>query len=548
MVGLSLFMFTNVGEVEALRFEPSDDVTVDVDVELGYKAAWRMKDQDPALVSTGNSNFDKDDMIYNKFSIIADIDLQYKNVGAFVRPRAFYDYAYDDDKFLSETQDTHRDRAEILDAFVYGNFNIGSSRYLDLRVGKHVLSWGESLLLGGGVSSAMSPADGTALNAPGMALKELFLPVEQVSASINVTDTLAVSGFYQTKWDKSIQTEKGAYFSTTDLLDDAATGIPLGFMDAEIDRIDDKDADDDGQWGVAVRYVAEKLNDTEFGLYFVNYHDKNPMIVGGGPGTGTLSPTAQYLGATPVGPTDYSPGTPYEQSYVPYWGNLPVYVDPGSGTYLPMGALSADPTQAGTLNYADSSSYHLEYAENIKLIGASFGTRLGDTQVSGEVTYRDGIPVKIVDPSNIIGFSYADGEFVQAQVSALHSFTMTPLWDQLDFQAEVAGNWVSGYGNAELKDADEFAWGGVVGLAAIYNNVLPSLQLKTSIDYDFNPDGTSTMWGSFVEGEDSVALGLDFTYKFVYLFGIQYVDFLGDTDENDSSDRDYLGVNFKYTF
>jgi hypothetical protein len=45
---------------------------------------------------------------------------------------------------------------------------------------------------------------------------------------------------------------------------------------------------------VWMRLVAEKLDDADFGLYFINYHDKTPMVVGNA-FTGTLSPTGQAM-------------------------------------------------------------------------------------------------------------------------------------------------------------------------------------------------------------------------------------------------------------
>eukprot|EP01031_Cornospumella_fuschlensis_P048323 gene48323-59180_t len=46
----------------------------------------------------------------------------------------------------------------------------------------------------------------------------------------------------------------------------------------KVARAGDKDARDSGQFGVAFRYIAEELNSTEFGFYFVNYHAKEPQI------------------------------------------------------------------------------------------------------------------------------------------------------------------------------------------------------------------------------------------------------------------------------
>ena len=42
----------------------------------------------------------------------------------------------------------------------------------------------------------------------------------------------------------------------------------------------DNEPDDNDQFGVAVRYYAEELNDTEFGLYYMQYHNKIPVIEG----------------------------------------------------------------------------------------------------------------------------------------------------------------------------------------------------------------------------------------------------------------------------
>ncbi len=54
----------------------------------------------------------------------------------------------------------------------------------------------------------------------------------------------------------------------------------VGSSDIKNGTIVSKDinAKNDGQFGVAFHYVAEELNSTEFGFYFVNYHSKEPTI------------------------------------------------------------------------------------------------------------------------------------------------------------------------------------------------------------------------------------------------------------------------------
>jgi hypothetical protein len=45
----------------------------------------------------------------------------------------------------------------------------------------------------------------------------------------------------------------------------------------DIRRLEDDEADDQGQYGLALRWYAEELNSTEFGFYFMNYHSRLPI-------------------------------------------------------------------------------------------------------------------------------------------------------------------------------------------------------------------------------------------------------------------------------
>ncbi|MCE7998148.1 MAG: DUF1302 domain-containing protein [Rhodobiaceae bacterium] len=47
---------------------------------------------------------------------------------------------------------------------------------------------------------------------------------------------------------------------------------------ADIRRLNDDEADDQGQYGLALRWYAENLNSTEFGFYFMNYHSRLPIV------------------------------------------------------------------------------------------------------------------------------------------------------------------------------------------------------------------------------------------------------------------------------
>ncbi len=525
---LAVITSFNPSLADAMTFQATDTTTVYINPSLTYGAAWRVSEQNNTLLANingddGNRNFDQWDMINNRFNLNVDIDINKGNYGIFIRPRAYYDFAYDgttandspttfnngplyggplrDHKhFDPKVEDLHRDKAEILDLFAYSQFYVGGHS-VSFRVGRQVVNWGESVFIPGGVGSAMAPVDGTAANAPGTELKDIYLPVGQVYSLIDITDSISIAGYYQWEWEKTRLDEAGAYFNTSDLLDDAGRRILIpadiqNGLAATVDRARDDNPDDQGQYGFAIRYVAEKLNYSEFSFYYINYHDKAPQLVsqaGGG-----------------ISSTD--------------WGS-------------------------DTLNFLDSASYFLRYAEDIKLYGFSLGTTVGergDINIGCDITYREDFPL-LVRAGSPLGTGYVRGNAFQAQVSAIYAGGPNPLGDKYSITTEFGYNKVSGYGNAVLVN-DKTAWGGTVKLSEGYLQVLPSLDIDVAVTYKWNPDGKSSVGGTFTENADSVAFGVDLTYKVSNITKIGYTNFLGDSSDNSKTDRDYVSISLKRTF
>lgn len=260
------------GHAGAMQLQPDQETTINVDVALSYGAGWRLKDPDAnklasANANDGNHNFDKGDLINSRLGVVADIDTRRKNFGLFLRPRAFYDFVYmgsnanyagnplpnntpdPSDDFPAETQDMHGNQAEILDAFIWTDWSIGH-RTLQLRLGNQVIQWGESLFIQGGIASAMAPMDLTAASAPGTELKEILLPLGALSGQIDLTPNTSLSAYYQYDWDKNRYYESGAYFSTTDFLDNAGTTL-FPAPGAVFNKTGDQNPDDGGQYGLA---------------------------------------------------------------------------------------------------------------------------------------------------------------------------------------------------------------------------------------------------------------------------------------------------------
>lgn len=564
--GAALLALAHAGSAQATNLSLGPDASLDVDVALTYGAAWRAGSRNPKLIADvngddGNRNFGRGSMINNRLGAVVDVDAHYKDFGFFLRPRAYRDAAYsgrndndspatnnsgplnggpnaDNNQFTREARDRHGRRAEILDAFAYGKGRIGGTDVVG-RVGRQVVSWGESLFLQGGISSAQSPLDATAANVPGVELKDIFLPVGQVYGQFGKWGGFSLAGYYQWDWKKTRLDESGAYFNYQDMIDDAGRRI-LVPVDAigqtlTIDRTQDAHPRKSGQWGVAVRYLAEELNNTEFGLYYLNYHEKIPMLVGK-PGGGSFS--------KPFGS----------------WANMPVGGGFSLGQVEGSGAPGAPPAgTAATLNYVDTYSYNLQYAQNVKLVGASFSTVLGGANVAGEVSYRHGYPVMVADgnPANLFGFTHRKANVLQAQASGIYVFGKSPLWDACTFTGEVGFNRVNGIAGGNFyqdrtgspyKSNDRFAWGYVARFAFDYYQVLGGTNLQVPVTFYGNPKGRSSVPGTFAKGQDSLDVGLDFTMRSAYKLGLHYTTFLGGAGSNPKADRDFVSLNLKYTF
>ena len=548
---LALLLITALpGDGLAFNLDFGNGAGMDCDVTVSYGASWRTRGPDAQALENinkddGDRNFDKHAMITNRFTSIADIDIYYQDYGLFMRPKAFYDFAYDNsndndspgtmnnsyqnggdtkyDDFTDETQDAHRDKIEMLDLFVYGTHSFSKVDTM-FRIGRQAVNWGESLFILQGINGATAYLDTTQANVPGVEVKELLMPSEQFYTEITVGD-FTLCGFYQWRWHKNRLDESGSFFNTADFLDDAGQRMLVQVapgINATVDSVGDDEAKNSGEWGVALRYIAPMLNDTEFGIYFVNYHEKMPMLKENLMQGGTPSPVMKAVGGN--------------------WANLPVA--PG----YTLG--DVNPAAAAKLNFVDLSSYYLEYAENVRMIGFSFSTILGDTNVAGEISYRYDAPVAYApDPGaiSIVGAKYERSDYWQAQISTISILPQTFLYDNASLTTEIGMNHICD-GDTMMDGYNHTAYGGVFKLSCDYYQLMQELDLTVPVTFKWFPKGTSPILGTFAEKADSVGISFDFTYKSVYKVSLGYVNFLHDPKKNPKSDRDYVSLNLKYTF
>ncbi|AYC32756.1 DUF1302 domain-containing protein [Pseudomonas cavernae] len=580
----------NIGEIEG-QFDSS----------LSVGASWAVRGGDPDFISNFNSqgkrgasstrtnddnrlNFKKGETFSKIFKGVHDLELKYGDSGAFVRGKYWYDFELKDEhRLFYDIDDSGRDDlakasgAEFLDAFVYHNYSIGDLPG-NVRLGKQVVSWGESTFIGNSINS-INPIDVAALRRPGAEVKEGLIPVNMFYLSQGLTENLNAEAFYQLEWDKTIVDNCGTFFGNDGLPKgcndrlvvaglDLAPGVAqntgglaavgAGTDDVFIPRLKDNDARDGGQYGVALRWFVPELDDTELGAYALNYHSRNP-----------------YLSVK-----------------------------------------QASTLAGGSLAVARSARYFIDYPEDIRLYGLSFQTNVGGTSLGGEVSYRPNMPLQLNTAdllsaatfgatSPLIKSGFASGNpaaglgktvngydrlpVYQAQMTATQFFDQVMGASRLTLVGEVGYNHISDLGasdGSDLRFGRSSNWGagtlqGPTGPATCrgtaagtpaasnpqqecnshgfyttdswgyrararldYPNVFAGVNLAPSLAWQHDVEGFGP---NFDEGSKAVSVGLDADYANTYTASLSYTDFFGG-DFNTNNDRDFVALSFGVNF
>jgi hypothetical protein len=642
-------------QVQAIEFSFADDeISGSIDTTVSYGQLWRVqgrdKTSDDINTNDGNRNFDTG-LVSEVFKITSDMEVTYQDYGAFVRATASYDTQimdkrndyYDnnspvqpsqnyprDDSFTYETRHKAGRNAEILDAYVYGNWDIGDMP-LSARLGRQVFNWGEGIFYRGGVNTT-NPLDAAKFRLPGAELKEVLVPVEALSFNIGLTDNLSMETFYQWNWKESAVDPVGTYFSETDLfaaggntayseqtrlaairpLYQGLSGLGVGglqgnnYFDSngtiKVANIkSDLNAKNDGQYGVAFRYIAEELNSTEFGFYFVNYHAKEPTIY--------ADLNADYVGLDLS--TIEAAAAPTIQQGVAAQAGVPlatlqaVIANPALNPALAAAYANALTNAVGgiaAVDVANQVNGRREYAEDIRMYGFSFNTTVGEASVFGELAYRPNLPVGIAatndllgdllsqaatlasSPNNVvnIGGKFATRgdeihnservEAFNASLGTIYNFGPALSFDSLIGVAELAsehlrgsslhytgydgstryyagrpnGSYISGYD----RDAqiNKNAYGYTLAVNGTWNDVYAGVNLSPFAVFKHDFEGNSHQTGNFIEGRMAYTVGLRASYLNSLEAELQYTEFYGAGQNDSGRDRDNIGVNVKYSF
>lgn len=290
--------------LQALQFQYGD-FELDVDTTLGYAAQWRVQGQDKDMLQPfvdsnlddGNRNFDTG-LVSSRASALLEVAGHYNSWAFLLSGNTFYDEVYRDKKtdmdefgyqtynngtvrsgnvklgdFPEDTRDHHGADYRLLDAYVQTQFDLGQQAG-SLRLGRQVISWGESTFFQG-VNSMQNPVDAVVAQAPGAEVKEILLPAGAAYFQASISDSWNTELYYQYEWEATELPGVGSYFSTSDITGPGAER--LLFANTNVPRAKTEKAADDGQWGAALRYFTE--NGNELALFYVNAHARTPLVV-----------------------------------------------------------------------------------------------------------------------------------------------------------------------------------------------------------------------------------------------------------------------------
>ncbi|MBQ4812604.1 hypothetical protein A7985_03195 [Pseudoalteromonas luteoviolacea] len=423
--------FGNIGKSNHPRFDWTGYNASTGNILYSSSQVWSQPGAYSNNGDAGNLNFDSGDTFSQLLKGTHEFAITKDNIGFFSRFMYFYDFAMEDGDFAysnpvsgksvdpcddDETKEQVCSDVRLLDAFVWADFDLnGGNNPLSIRLGQQVINWGESTLISHGIN--VNPVDIDRLRAPGSELKEAFIPVGMLWASLGITENITLEAFYQYEWQETRLPPSGSYFSTNDFASSNGYGqnVQLGFTsnpDIDLHHLTDAlnglqanwlgalsaqgldvtnpdvlqsaearqmlssmylayptrvalkgkgdagktDADDGGQFGIRLGMFIPQLNDTEIALYHINYHSRRPLI------SGKASNFTQQA------------------------------IQDDLNTITTDGVTADNITSLNAFTQAI-----LVYPEDIKLYGLSFNTAIGETAFSGEFAYRQDEPLQIDD-------------------------------------------------------------------------------------------------------------------------------------------------------
>ncbi|MEZ5571482.1 MAG: DUF1302 family protein [Halioglobus sp.] len=305
---------------QAFKFDTGGDWDIRWDNTVKGNMMLRVQDMDPSIYDPNRTKPSAsaaalaDDATYSvkqghfasqRIDLLSEMDVIWKDRFGFrVSGAGWYDFAYSDSAYpkrgptkgfpsvystftaltvqpgdyTDKAEDLHYRGGELLDAFVFGNWDVGDAA-ITARLGRHTLYWGQSLLSIGaihGFAGSMAALDlAKGLGTPGSEAKELFMPNNKISSTVQFSDKLSISGYYAFEFVPLRWPEAGTYFSLNEALTENSECLTAvaGANGRSCLRAVDYKSKSSGDWGINVKYFIEPL-DLEAAFIYMNATDR----------------------------------------------------------------------------------------------------------------------------------------------------------------------------------------------------------------------------------------------------------------------------------
>ncbi len=553
----------------------------------------------------GDRNFDRWDAVNNRATLLGEVQFKYGNdFGALLRGDAFYDMVYrqdrnanDNEESISTSQDPFNSftdaarffsgkRARLLDAYAYGSWYLPGNMVMNLRAGKHIAAWGESLFFSG-VALAQAPADATKATVPGADVKSILLPVNQISMQLAVNNKLTILGQYKLEFKEIELNPVGEFFSPADVVGPGAEfiyGIRNPLYSDNLSEVDLASTTDINE---TLDVISALVLGTEPGTA----QPLPPDLLGefislNLPALGLLTEEqGAPRGIDPqrgpdIRPSDHGQwgfGLRYALNYTTtvglyrlrYHATTPApQQNYGYGVLL-YNQATGEPLIT-TQHLGDllvPTTYNIKYFGGVDMTAASISTVLFGTNFGLELIHRDGYDVLVDVYSPILGDvpSPARAEVWQGLLSMLYVLGPGPfgLWDSVAIVGETGFLHIEDYErqynpDGQIDNGLTFTRD-TAGAQFLFlidkRNIFSGWDLKTTIGMAGIITGHSAMAGGFgaLMGEDDYrgSIGVEFTRLNKLTLGAIYSAYFGGTpdfSERPYQDRDNVALTIKYAF
>lgn len=440
--------------------------------------------------NAGDDNFRNSGFVSERVDWLGEFDAVFqRKYGLRISAAAWYDFAYFGtteaqertngqnpyNEFATYTKNLAGQHIDLLDAFVFGGWELGNGMKLTTRLGQYAQQWGESLFFG---DNAVARAQGAIdifklLQSPNAQFKEILRPTPQIGANLQINADVSLGAYYQFKWIEDRLAPAGSYFSNAN--------VPWGSTLPQFVNIAppspiagqyllqpgaDVDAKNSGQFGVQLKW---RLNETDLGLYYAQFHDKGGQL----------------------------------------YGDLNV----------------ANPLR---------SSWYYVFPEDIKVLGASVSHTFGDFNVALEGSVRDDMPLRNKNMLYPGAFApapqYATGRTAHVNLSTLATFGPSFLARESSLVAEIAWNRLLSFNDPD-NELDPGRTRDAAALQFIftptYRQALPGVDLGVPVGVRYSLAGCSSVTVWDCKGNGYFTLGLDGNVNNEWQFALAYQGFFG---------------------